>query len=328
MENLFIGIDISKDVFDYSFITSNNEVVLKGQGLNTKEEILRFCKQVKTFKEYDPWICMEHTGHYGYLLSYIFTEQNLCYTLLDPLNLKRSFGVVRGKTDAIDAYRIASYALSNKHKLTPYKLPCQELQKLKVLMKIRSRYTKISVQLQNGIKANKVASKSMDLAEEIKEDEETLKYFSVKLKQIEKKMLNIINTTKELTTTFTKVTSVIGVEPIIALYCIIETQNFTRFYNPRKFSCHCGLAPFEYSSGSSVRGQTRTSNFCNKELKGMLFKGAWSAIQHDPQLKTYYNRKIKEGKNKFSVANAVAFKIVLRIFAVVKRDEPFVKLAA
>lgn len=327
MKNLFIGIDISKDVFDYCFLTSENEIILKGQSLNTKMEILKFCKKIKSFKESEPWICMEHTGHYGYLLSCIFTEENLCFSLLDPLNLKRSFGIARGKTDAIDAYRIASYALSNKHKLIPYKLPSEELRKLKVLMKSRSRYLKISVQLQNGIKANKVANKSIDLKDEIQDDQETLAFFKIKIKNIEKKMLAIIKTTKELKTTYDKIASVVGIGPILGVYCIIETQNFTRFYNPRKFSCHCGLAPFEYSSGSSIRGKTRTSNLCNKTLKGTLFKGAWSAIQHDPQLKTYYNRKIKEGKNKFSVANAVAFKIVLRMFAVVKRNEPFVKLA-
>jgi len=328
MKRLFIGIDISKDVFDYCILNSENEIIEKGQMANSRKEILEFCKKIKSLKEYEPWICMEHTGHYGYLLSCIFTEQNLCYSLLDPLNLKRSFGVVRGKTDAIDAYRIASYALSNKHKLVAYKLPSEELRKLKVLMTSRSRYSKISVQLQNGIKANKVANKSMNLEDEIQDDQETLAIFKVKIKSIEKKMLAIIKSTKELKTNYDKITSVVGIGPIIALYCIIETQNFVKFYDPRKFGCHCGLAPFAYSSGSSVRGKTRTSNLCNKYLKGILYKGAWSAIQHDPQLKRYFNRKIEEGKHKFSVANAVAFKIVLRIFAVVKRDEPYVKLAA
>jgi transposase len=184
------------------------------------------------------------------------------------------------------------------------------------------------VQLKNAIKANKVANKSMNIVDEVKEDQETLAYFKVKLKRIEKKMLDIVKSTKELKINYDKITKVIGVGPVIGISCIIETRNFTRFYNPRKFGCHCGLAPFPYSSGSSVRGKTRTSNLCNKTLKGFLFKGAWTAIQHDPQLKTYYNRKILEGKNKFGVANAVAFKLVLRIFAVVKRDEPFVKLVA
>ncbi|TQD40399.1 IS110 family transposase, partial [Haloflavibacter putidus] len=44
--------------------------------------------------------------------------------------------------------------------------------------------------------------------------------------------------------------------------------------------------------------------------------------------KTYYNRKVKDGKHHMSVINAVANKLVLRIFAVAKREEPFVKLSA
>ena len=66
----------------------------------------------------------------------------------------------------------------------------------------------------------------------------------------------------------------------------------------------------------------------DKTLKAILTKGAISAVQHDPQLKAYYNRKTKEGKHHMSVINAVANKLVLRIFAVAKREEPFVKLAA
>ena len=186
MENLFIGIDISKDVFDYCFLTSDNEVIERGKSQNTKEEILDFCKKVKSYKQYETWICMEHTGHYGYLLSSIFTEKDLRFSMLNPLNLKRSLGLIRGKNDSIDAYRIASYALSNKHKLSPFKLPSKELQKIKVLMKTRNRYSKIIVQLKNGIKANKIASKSIDLVDVIEEDQETVAYFSVKIKRIEK----------------------------------------------------------------------------------------------------------------------------------------------
>ena len=66
----------------------------------------------------------------------------------------------------------------------------------------------------------------------------------------------------------------------------------------------------------------------DKSLKTILFKAAGAAIQHDPQLKKYYKRKVSEGKHKLTVLNAVANKLVLRIFAVAKRNEPFVKLAA
>ena len=43
-------------------------------------------------------------------------------------------------------------------------------------------------------------------------------------------------------------------------------------------------------------------------------------------LKAYYERKVAEGKHKFSVLNAVRAKIAARCFAVVRRGTPYVAL--
>ena len=54
---------------------------------------------------------------------------------------------------------------------------------------------------------------------------------------------------------------------------------------------------------------------------------ARSAVIHDPGLKHYYQRKIKEkggGKDAHGVVlNAVKFKLILRMFAVVKSGQPY-----
>ena len=141
-------------------------------------------------------------------------------------------------------------------------------------------------------------------------------------------MATLIKTTEELNKSYQKIIRVIGVGPITATQCIAETDNFLKFSNARKFSCHCGLAPFPYQSGCSIRGKSKTHYLSKKALKAVLFKAASCAIQHDPQLKFYYQRKRNEGKHKLSALNAVANKLVMRIYAVVKREEPFVKLAA
>ena len=80
-------------------------------------------------------------------------------------------------------------------------------------------------------------------------------------------MFSAIQTESKLLKTYDKITQVVGVGPITALKCIIETDNFTRFSDPRKFNCHCGLAPFPYRSGSSIRGKTKTSKLRDKKLK-------------------------------------------------------------
>ena len=199
---------------------------------------------------------------------------------------------------------------------------------LKALVTARERYVKISVQIQNSLKANEILNKSVDVKMLIREESKQYKSIEKSIKNIEAQMQELINQDENLKDSYKKITKVIGVGPVIAIKCIVETENFIKFSNARKFSCHCGLAPFPYQSGSSVKGRTKTHYLRDKSLKAMLTKGAISAIQHDPQIKAYYKRKIEEGKHHMNVKNAVANKIVLRIFAVAKREEPFVKLAA
>ena len=50
-------------------------------------------------------------------------------------------------------------------------------------------------------------------------------------------------------------------------------------------------------------------------------------MTHDKELKAYFERRIAKGKNRFSVQNAIRNKFIHRIFAVVKRQTPYVELA-
>ena len=52
---------------------------------------------------------------------------------------------------------------------------------------------------------------------------------------------------------------------------------------------------------------------------------ALNAITFNDELKTYYQRKLAEGKNPMSVLNAVRFKLICRIFSVIKRNEEYQK---
>jgi transposase len=118
-----------------------------------------------------------------------------------------------------------------------------------------------------------------------------------------------------------------GIGPVLAKYMIIYTENFTLFNDPRKFACFAGIAPFEYSSGSSVKGRTRVHPLANKHLKSLLNMAAMGPIQLDGEYKTYYKRRTDEGKNKMSTLNIIRNKLVFRIFAVVKRGTPYVDLS-
>lgn len=109
-----------------------------------------------------------------------------------------------------------------------------------------------------------------------------------------------------------------------ALEILAVTQDFTKFTSPEKFACYCGVVPFAKSSGQK-KGKKRVSFYANKSLKSLLHMCALSAIRYDEQIKAYYERKIQEGKPKMAVLNAIRNKIILRIFAVIRKGEKYEK---
>jgi len=118
-------------------------------------------------------------------------------------------------------------------------------------------------------------------------------------------------------------TSIKGIGMVNALMTIAYTENFVCFSNPRSYAVYVGVVPFEHSSGISLRGRKRVSPIANKELKQELTQAARSAIQWDKEMKEYAARKMPE-KCYNIVLNNVKFKLILRMFAVVKRGEKYV----
>ena len=91
-------------------------------------------------------------------------------------------------------------------------------------------------------------------------------------------------------------------------------------------ACYAGIAPFEYSSGSSVRERTRVSHVANKKRKSLISMGAISAKQADREMGLYYERKVAECKNGMLVMNAIRNKLIGRVFAAVKRGTSYVTI--
>jgi len=329
MKNLYCGIDISKDFLDYAFCWDVDKKILNTSKVENSIKGIKELIKVLA-KEADGaalWVCFEHTGNYGLLLAHLLEVHNVKFSMVPSLDIIKSSGLTRGKSDPVDARRIALYIATNAYKLTPTVLPSAEILKIKNLLSIRNHYVKTRTQFKNALKSLQLAGKNCDLKMEIRTYEKEILRFDGLIKKIESQILGIIKSNELVLKNYNKICQIIGVGPLTAASFIVVTNNFTAFENPRKFSCYSGIAPFEYSSGTSVKGRTKTSHYRNKEMKSMLFHAANTAINNDMQLRTYYNRKLAEGKHKMTVINAVACKIIYRVFAVVKRDEPFVKFS-
>jgi len=114
---------------------------------------------------------------------------------------------------------------------------------------------------------------------------------------------------------------------VLAVQMLLHTHNYTRFESSRQFASYCGLVPYPYQSGTSIHGRNKIHPISDRKMKSLLSMSAISAIQHDKELKLYYQKRVEEGKPKMVVLNIIRNKIVSRVFATVNRGTPYVEMS-
>jgi transposase len=240
----------------------------------------------------------------------------------NALQIKRSMGVVRGKTDKADCKVIALYAYRFYDKLKPYTLPTATLLRLKALFAQRERLVSIHSQLLVGNQSMK--GYAGELVKDIqKQNEKLLKSLAEQIKTADRLLKECLQEDEELHHKARLIQSVPGVGQQTASYLLIVSRGMQSFATPREFACYSGCAPFAHTSGSSIRGKTKVHFIANRKMKMLLHMAALNAITFNEELKAYYQRKVAEGKNPMSALNAVRFKLICRIFSVVKRNEAY-----
>jgi len=320
-----IGIDISKLTFDVR-IHSSQVYHQFENSIKGFEKLLKWTYKNSSFSKENILFVFEHTGLYSHQLSVFLTQKEIAYSLVPGLEIKRSLGIVRGKDDKVDATKIALYGYRLRDEISTYKLPENQLISLKRLLSLRERLVKQRAGFKSSLKEQKRVLISKENLILLRTQERMIHYLSKQIKDVEKEMKFIIAGDDNLKQQFKLITSITGVGSQTALFIIAYTHGFSRFDNSRKFASYCGIAPFPNSSGTSIRGKTKVSNLANKKIKSLLDLSAKSAIQHNYEMKIYYNKRIEIGKNKMSTINIVRNKLLSRIFAVVKRGAPYVNL--
>lgn len=323
----FVGIDISKSVFDTVLLDAAGLSLSTNKFSNNKSGYRQMLRWLGKFvSSSETLFCLEHTGIYCLAVCSFLEESGLNYSLQSALQIKRSMGIQRGKNDKADAFMIGRYAYLHRDEIKCTKLPSKIILKLQQFVSYRDRLVKSKVAIKIAAKELKSFSEK-DTYESIYADSmKHVNRINRSISEIDNKMKKLIKDDEYLSRLFDLATSVKGVGLQIAANMLIVTHGFTRFSTWRKFSCYCGLAPFEYRSGSSIRGKTKVSNLGNKHMKAIIGNGIASAIQNDPEIAKYYQRKLEEGKHKMVVLNAVKNKLISRVFAVIKRGTPFVPL--
>lgn len=325
-KSLFIGIDFSKSKFDVSVLENAQQgVIAQAVFDNSKEGFDALLKWVPKQSEISRanWLfCGEHTGLYSRSLAGYLTKKKLFVWLENPLQIKRSSGIKRAKTDRVDSLAIAEYACRFQDRATAYRIASDALETLKMLHSYRARLVKEKVLLQvPAAELRRVVNRDAVSRFIYEESRRKIKNIEKEIKKVETLMHQTIMES-ELRENYLLVMSIKGVGPVTTVALMVHTDNFTAFENARQLACYCGCAPFPNQSGTINKG-THVSRLANKYVKSLLTSCALSAINHNKELAAYYQRKMAEGKNKYTVINNVRNKVLQRIVAVVKHKTPY-----
>lgn len=328
-----IGMDISKHSFDMGVLSADKpEIIFHHTFCNDAkgfDDMMAFVTEsIPGFDNSKALFCMEATGLYCNALLQFFESRQANVWVENAMQIKRSVGVKRAKTDKIDAISIARYAFKNTELVKLWKPSSEVLEKIKHLATLRGRMVQTQKRLITPLEELRDAGqqKMADYLE--KSIKKSINAIEADLKKIEVKIIECLKEDASLHHLFSLITSVVGIGFVTAINLIIHTQGFNIMCDSRKLACYCGVAPFPYQSGISIKGKTKVSHMANKKLKTNLHLAALTAIKFDPELKAYYNRKVLDGKPKMSVINAVRFKLLARVVSVVKNDREYVKKTA
>ena len=317
-----IGIDVSKNTIDVCIHISQ----LSNQFKNTNKGLSNFLKWVKLNEGNTNNILFvfEHTGMYSHLITTFFEDNECLYFIAPALDIKRSMGIVRGKDDQVDAKRIALYGYRLKDEIKTTKKHNKSITQLKSLMSLKSKLIKQRAAYKGTLSEQKNIYKTKDFKTIFEVQEKMIRYLTKQIKNIESEIISIIEKENEFLNNLNLILSIKGIGMQMATTMLIFTENFSKFENWRKFASYCGVAPFPYQSGTSIKGRNRVSQLANKKIKALIHMCAISAIQHNPEMKNYYLKRVKIGKSKMSTINIIRNKLIARIFAVIKRQTPYV----
>lgn len=323
-QTLIVGVDISKSTLDICTRPTGQIEQISNDTVGFKQ----WYRQVKRLYCHQQTILvvMEHTGHYSFRFEKFLRSKGIGYCKIPALQIKRSLGVTRGKTDRLDAVRIADYGWLRRDVLTADAEVKQEILQLEMLLSLRHTMVKDRSGYMSRLKAMKDTGVCSTSDSMVKLQQELIKMLSKQIKAVEDQIKKLISSHERLSNTCQLLQSIKGVGLIVAAYMISCTRNFSRFNNFRKFNCYAGLAPFKHESGSSIRGRSRISHLANKRAKTLLNLAASCSIRCDQEMKQYYQKRVAEGKRKMSCLNIIRSKIVSRMFAVIKRQTPYQSL--
>jgi len=318
-----LGIDISKDSFSAHLILnhSNNAFLAKDfksnkRGFNSLYAWLLKSNVILSKLN----VVMEATGVYWQRLSHFLIDKHIRVAVVNPAQIKHFIKshLRRGKTDSMDAGMIALYSL--KMDTREHIVPDEQLLELKDLCKERDHLVKLRAKEKQRLHAH---SYRMRISKDVlKMLNKRVKDFQKQILIIESLIKSVINGSEELSRVYNLLISNDGIAFVTAITMIAETDALAKFSNSKQLAAFAGIAPAPNQSGN-FKGRSGISKIGNTRLRQALYMAALSAARTSTHYQAFKERLVAKNKPAKVILIAIARKILITAFAVVKSNKPF-----
>ncbi len=309
-----IGIDISKDTFDVSFLAADGTHRWQ-QFINTTTGFKGLCKQLTS----DDRCVMEASGPYYLRLASYLHAHGMRVSVINPLVIRRfcQMRLSRAKTDRKDALMIARYGSSEQPTAWhPESETLQSLRQLEMALEGLQRCLSVMTNQLHALEQLPLADKGV-----VKSLKQTKAQLEKQYHRLETEQLQLVK--QHYASNYQRLVSIPGIGPKTATALLVATHNFERFDTHKKLLAYLGLAPRLFQSGTSVNGKGRICKMGQGYVRKLLYVCAWSARTANVYCKILSERLAAKGKPQRVINIAIAAKLVRQAFAVVTKNKNF-----
>jgi transposase len=314
MVKQFVGIDIAKLGLQVCLL---GQPVLQIEFENNKKGHKALLSWLKKQVKGEVLIGMEATGAYGETICESLYAQGYAVAVINPARVKAyaQSKLKRHKTDVIDAELIADFCRSQEPAL--WSPPSPEERELRDLLR-HLEDLKASCQAEKNRLEAQPRSKTVqvDLAAHIR-------FLEGQIAQVEKEIRNHINKHPHLKQQRDLIKSIPGLGDLTAARILAELGDLTRFSDVRQIVAMVGLNPQQRQSGTSLHYTAGISRMGRSAIRAALYMPALAAIRHNPILRPFAERLLKQGLKKKQVIVAVMRKLLHLAYGVLKNKAPF-----
>jgi len=267
-------------------------------------------------------VCLEATGIYSLEFALALHQaKNVEVMVVNPRAIK-DFGracMQRAKTDAVDAGGILEYL--QRMPFTTWQPPAPEILELQAINRRIVQLTTERTREKNRRHASEFAGASGDaIAHDI---EVNIRHLERRIERMHESGLRLVRGVPALATKLAHLVSAKGIGEASAMRLLAELLVLPVDLAAPQWVAHAGLDPRPYESGTSVHRPRRITKVGNRHLRAALYMPALVAIQHEPNVKAFYNKLVSRGKKPMQAVVAVMRKLLHAIWGMLKHDQDF-----